>query len=152
MADGLRVNWPFVEARFVGPVLEGAFLPGAADCMRIRPDGVANCPGDRVHQRRAPGRAYPRLTVASWTLVETATHGFCAASLIHFPHSLGYGASYATADKELEWLNRAQCIVVGRVDMRMLRVEYDAYAIEVGASKQPIAREPVRNTWDRTLS
>ena len=40
MADGLRVNWRFVEARFVGPVLEGAFLPGAADCMRIRPDGV----------------------------------------------------------------------------------------------------------------
>ena len=40
MADGLRINWRFVEARFVGPVLEGAFLPGAADCMRIRPDGV----------------------------------------------------------------------------------------------------------------
>ena len=40
VADGLRINWRFEEARFVGPVLEGAFLPGAADWMRIRPDGV----------------------------------------------------------------------------------------------------------------
>ena len=40
LADGLRINWRFEEARFVGPVLEGAFLPGAADWMRIRPDGV----------------------------------------------------------------------------------------------------------------
>ena len=28
--------------------------------------------------------------------------------------------------------------------MRMFRVEYDAYAIEVGASKQPIARRTRR--------
>src|SRR5262249_16070842 len=41
LADGLRVNWHFKDARFVGPRLEGVFLPGAADWMRVRPDGVA---------------------------------------------------------------------------------------------------------------
>jgi hypothetical protein len=48
--------------------------------------------------------------------------------------------TYATADKALQWLNRAQCVVVGRVDMKALR-EYDAYLIEVGARKQVNARK-----------
>ena len=32
-----------------------------------------------------------------------------------------------TADKELAWLNRAQFIGLGRVDMKALRVAYDVY-------------------------
>ena len=43
--------------------------------------------------------------------------------------------TYATADKELAWLNRAQCLIVGRVDMKALTVESDAYLIEVGGPK-----------------
>jgi hemoglobin len=41
--------------------------------------------------------------------------------------------TYATADAELEWLNRAQCIGVGRVDMSALRVEFDVYLVRVGS-------------------
>jgi truncated hemoglobin YjbI len=40
--------------------------------------------------------------------------------------------TYATADPRLEWLNRAQCIGVGRVDMRAFRVEFDTYLVRVG--------------------
>ena len=40
--------------------------------------------------------------------------------------------TYATADARLEWLNRAQCIGVGRVDMTALRVEFDVYVVRVG--------------------
>jgi hypothetical protein len=150
MADGLRVNWPFVEARFVGPVLEGAFLPGAADCMRIRPDGVGIVQVIGCIETRTGAR----VSTSYGGVVDLGRDGYARVlrgESDPFPSFVG-APTYATADKELEWLNRAQCIVVGRVDMRMLRVEYDAYAIEVGASKQPIAREPVRNTWDRTLS
>ena len=71
---------------------------------------------------------------------ETATPARCAASSIRGPPFVG-APTFATADKELEWLNRAQCLVVGRVDMKALRVEYDAYAIEVGA-KSNLARAP----------
>ncbi len=39
---------------------------------------------------------------------------------------------YATADPRFEWLNRAQCIGVGRVDMSALRVEFDVYVVRVG--------------------
>jgi len=43
--------------------------------------------------------------------------------------------TYVTADKQLEWLNRAQCIGVGRVDMTAMRLEYDAYLVQVGGRK-----------------
>jgi hypothetical protein len=139
MADGLRINWRFEEARFVGPVLEGAFLPGAADWMRIRPDGVGmvqvvgcieTCTGARVY-------------TSYGGVVDLGRDGYARAlrgESDPFPPFVG-APTYATADKALEWLNRAQCLVVGRVDMKALRVEYDAYAIEVGATKRPIGRQ-----------
>jgi Protein of unknown function (DUF3237) len=47
--------------------------------------------------------------------------------------------TYQTADMQLAWLNRCQCVCVGRVDMKALRVEYDVYAIEVGGRKDASA-------------
>ena len=44
--------------------------------------------------------------------------------------------TYATADKELAWLNRAQCIGLGRVDTKAMRIESDVYAVEVGGRKR----------------
>src|SRR5262249_24892194 len=39
--DGLRINWHVISGSFVGPGLDATILPGAADWMRIRRDGVA---------------------------------------------------------------------------------------------------------------
>ena len=39
--DGLRINWHVTKGSFVGPGLDAIVLPGAADWMRIRRDGVA---------------------------------------------------------------------------------------------------------------
>ena len=39
---------------------------------------------------------------------------------------------YATADARFEWLNRAQCIGVGRMDMTALRLEFDVYVVAWG--------------------
>jgi len=43
--------------------------------------------------------------------------------------------TYATADARLEWLNRAQCIGVGRVDMTAFQVEFDVYVVRVGTRR-----------------
>jgi hypothetical protein len=43
--------------------------------------------------------------------------------------------TYTTADQELAWLNRAQCIGVGRIDMKALRAEYDVYLVAVGGCR-----------------
>jgi hypothetical protein len=140
LADGLRINWHFVEARFVGPVLDGAFLPGAADWMRIRPDGVGLVQVLGCIQTRSGARVY----TSYGGVVDLGRDGYARALRGESDPSPPFvGApTYATADKELEWLNRAQCLVVGRVDMLALRVEYDAYLIEVGATKRSIARQP----------
>src|SRR5207342_3010950 len=45
--------------------------------------------------------------------------------------------TYATAEPQLEWLNRAQCVGVGRVDMAALRVEFDVYVMKVDGRTQP---------------
>lgn len=39
---------------------------------------------------------------------------------------------YATSAPALQWLNRAQCMGVGRVDMAAFRVEFDVYVVDVG--------------------
>jgi Protein of unknown function (DUF3237) len=139
LSDGIRINWHFVEARFVGPVLEGTFLPGAADWVRIRPDCVG-----LVHVLGCiETRTGARVNTSYGGVVELGLDGYERALRGESDPSPSFvGApTFATADKELGWLNRAQCLVVGRVDMKTLRVEYDAYAIEVGLQKQPVSRQ-----------
>jgi Protein of unknown function (DUF3237) len=145
MSDGLRINWRFEEARFVGPVLEGAFLPGAADWMRIRPDGVGIVQVLGCIETRTGARVY----TSYGGIVDLGRDGYVRAlrgESDPLPSFVG-APTFATADKGLEWLNRAQCLVVGRVDMNAQRVEYDAYAIEVGAIKQPITPDIGRDRF-----
>jgi hypothetical protein len=58
VSDGFRIIWHFEEARFTGPLLEGRFLPGAADWMRIRPDGVAIVQVQGCIETRSGARIY----------------------------------------------------------------------------------------------
>jgi len=131
--DGLRIDWRFAEARFVGPVLEGAFLPGAADWMRIRTDGVGIVKVLGCIETRTGARIY----TSYGGIVDLGADGYARAlrgDSDPLPAFVG-APTFATADRELKWLNRAQCLAVGRVDMKALRVEYDAYLIEVGGRK-----------------
>jgi Protein of unknown function (DUF3237) len=131
--DGLRIIWRFVEARFAGPVLEGAFLPGAADFMRIRADGVAIVQVEGCIETRKGARIY----TSYGGNLELGRDGYDRALRGEFDSWPPFvcAPTYATDDKELEWLNRAQCLIVGRVDMKALRVESDAYFIDVGGRK-----------------
>lgn len=128
--DGFRIIWRFDEAPFVGPVFEGRFLPGAADWMRIRPDGVAIVQVQGCIETRSGARVYT--TYGGY--LELGRDGYARALRCEFDPWPPFvcAPTYATADKELGWLNRAQCLIVGRVDMKALTVESDAYFIEVG--------------------
>ena len=131
--EGLRIIWRFTEARFSGPILEGAYLPGAADWMHIRPDGVA------VVQVRGcietPGGA--RIYTSYDGYLELGREGYARAQRGDFDPWPPFvcAATYATADKDMEWLNRAQCLILGRVNMKALQVESDVYLVEVGERK-----------------
>ena len=133
VSDGLRIIWHFEEAPFVGPVLEGRFLPGAADWMRIRSDGVAVVQVQGCMEMRSGARVY----CSYGGYLELGHDGYARALRGEFDPWPPFvcAPTYATADKQLEWLNRAQCLIVGRVDMKALTVESDAYLIEVGGRK-----------------
>jgi hypothetical protein len=133
VADGFRINWHFEEARFAGPVLEGRFLPGGGDWMRIRPDGVAIVDVQGCVETPSGARVY----TAYGGNLELGRDGYARALRGEFDPWPPFVCTptYATADKALDWLNRAQCLIVGRVDMKALIVESDAYLIEVGGRK-----------------
>ena len=143
--DGLRIDWRFAEARFVGPVLDGAFLPGAADWMRIRTDGVGVVKVMGCIETRTGARIY----TSYGGVVDLGADGYARALRGESDPLPAFVVTptYTTADKELAWLNRTQCIGVGRVDMKALRLEYDVYAVGVGGRKHPLPHQ--RNIGER---
>ena len=133
LPDGLRINWYLKEGSFVGPGHEGVVLLGAADCMRIRKDGVGIVDVNEILQTRTGARLY----CSYGGTFDLGADGYARALRDEFdplPPFVGT-PTYTTADKELEWLNRAQCIGVGRVYMKPARLEYDVYVVPVGGRK-----------------
>jgi Protein of unknown function (DUF3237) len=130
LPDGLRINWHGVEGHFTGPEHTGIVLPGAADYMRIRADGVGLVNVTELLQTRRGARLY-----CSYSGVfDLGADGYARALRGEFDPTPPFivAPTYVTADKELAWLNRAQCIGLGRVDMKALRLEYDVYVIQLG--------------------
>jgi Protein of unknown function (DUF3237) len=131
LPDGLRINFEVTEGRFVGPHFEGIVLPGGVNWMRIREDGVAMVNVTECLQTRTG----TRIDSLYGGILDLGPAGYARALRGEFdplpPFVLA--PTYATADKELAWLNGAQCIGVGRVDMKTLRAEYDVYVVSVGS-------------------
>ncbi len=128
--DGLRMGWYVTAGTFVGPGFAAVVRPGAADWMRIRQDGVGVVNVTACLETRLGVRIY----AAYGGFLDLGSDGYARALRNEFDPlpPLVVTPTYATADKRLEWLNRAQCIGVGRVDMKALRVEFDAYVVRVG--------------------
>jgi hypothetical protein len=130
MSDGLRVNWHVTEGTFVGPSLDAVVLPGAADWMHIRQDGIAIVNVQACFETREHVRVYG----SYGGVFDLGPDGYTRALRDEYDRlpPVVVTPRYETADPRLEWLNRAQCIGVGRVDMTALRVEFDVYVLRVG--------------------
>ncbi len=147
LPDGLRINWYLVEGSFAGPSHEGTVLPGAADSMRIRKDGIGIVDVTELLQTRRGARLY----CSYGGIFDLGVDGYARALRGEFDPLPAFVVTptYTTADKELAWLNRTQCIGVGRVDMKALRLEYDVYAVGVGGRKHAPRVSATRRTTDR---
>jgi hypothetical protein len=130
MPDGLRINWVVTEGSFAGPGLEAVVLPGAIDWARIRKDGVGIVNVQACLETRAGERIY----VSYGGRFDLGPDGYARALRDDFDPLLPAIVTpvFATAEARFAWLNRIQCIGVGRVDMTALRVEFDVYAVHVG--------------------
>ena len=134
MSDGLRVNWHITEGTFVGPGHDAVVLPGAADWMHIRPDGIAIVNVRACFETRERVRVYG----AYGGVADFGPDGYARALRDEYDRQIlaVVTPTYETADPRLEWLNRVQCIGVGRVDMTTLRAEFDIYEVRVGERAQ----------------
>lgn len=133
--EGLRINWHVVEGRFSGPGLEAIICPGATDWMRIRQDGVGIVEVRGCYQTPSGARIF-----ASYGgTFDLGPDGYARALRNEFDPlpPLVVTPTYATADPELAWLNRAQCIGVGRVNVLTQEVSIDVYRIDVGGRLVP---------------
>ena len=129
MPDSFRINWHVIEGTFVGPGMEATILPGATDWSRIRKDGIGTVNVQATLETRTGERIYARYG----GLFDLGPNGYARAlqdDFDPFPPVV-VTPVYVTAAKQLEWLNRVQCIGVGRMDMSTLRLEFDVYAIRV---------------------
>jgi truncated hemoglobin YjbI len=142
MPDGLRINWHVKEGTFVGPGLDAVVLPGAADLMLIRQDGVAIVRVQACFETRDHVRVYGSYS----GIFDLGPDGYTRALRDEYDRlpPVVVTPTYETADPRLEWLNRAQCIGVGRVDMTAFRVEFDVYVVRVGERTLPVSNEDNR--------
>lgn len=128
--DGLRITWHVVEGTYRGPGIKGIVLPGGGDWMRIRKDGIG------IVDVRAC------LKTESGAMIYTSYGGICDFGPNGYERALRdefdplppcvVTPTYATSDDRLEWINRAQCLGVGRIDMNKLEVQFDEYLVAVG--------------------
>jgi hypothetical protein len=132
--DGIRINWHVIDGRFVGRGLAGRMLPGAADWMRIRPDGIAIVDVQACFETTHGARVF----VSYGGLVDLGPDGYARALRDEYgePPPVVVTPTYATADEALSWLNRVQGIGVGRVDVRAQRVELDLYVVRIGPRRR----------------
>ena len=128
--DGLRINWHVIDGTFIGPGFDAIVLPGAADWMRIRRDGVALVDVQACFKTR-DGEL---VNGAYGGIFDLGPDGFDRAVRDEFDvlPPVVVTPTYATSAPALQWLNRAQCMGVGRVDMAAFRVEFDVYVVDVG--------------------
>ncbi|MEB3261294.1 MAG: DUF3237 domain-containing protein [Cyanobacteriota bacterium] len=128
--DGLRINWHVINGTFEGPGLQATICPGTTDWMRIREDGIAIVDVNASFLNKDGAMIYGTYG----GIFDLGPDGYQRA-LEDRSHPLPpvvVTPTYATASKELEWLNRCQCVGVGRVDMKARSVCFDVYRLEVG--------------------
>lgn len=150
--DGLRINWHVIDGTFVGPGLDAIVLPGAADWMRIRHDGVAIVDVQACFKTRDGALVNGKYG----GIFDLGPDGFARAVRDEFDAlpPVVVTPTYATSAPALQWLNRAQCVGVGRVDMGALRVEFDVYVVDVGghAGSDALRAGSLPGAADRSIS
>lgn len=131
--DGLRIDWHVTEGNFVGPGLDAVVLPGATDWLRIRKDGIGIVNVLACFQTGTGTRIFG----SYGGILDLGQDGYARALRNEFDPfpPVVVTPTYLTADPQLEWLNRAQCIGVGRIDMSARLVGFDAYLVQVGERK-----------------
>jgi hypothetical protein len=126
--EGLHIAFPLGEGGTVrGLRLNGDISHAGGDWLLVRPDGVG-ITDIRVLIRTDDGAA---VMGHYGGVVDFGPDGYAELAAGRGPERAPVQLTprYVTAAPQLRWLNRAQCVALGRVTLATLLVEYDLYAM-----------------------
>lgn len=127
--DGVRINFALTEGTVEGPRLRGRIRPGGTDYLAIRSDGV--------------GLLDLHMTIETHdgAVIYAPDHGVLDHGEDGYQHALSgsllpngtpfhVAPRFQTAHPTYLWLNRLQCIGVGKVFPQDGKARCDVYAIQ----------------------
>ncbi|MGA7120138.1 MAG: DUF3237 domain-containing protein [Polyangiaceae bacterium] len=125
--EGLRVDFFALEGTVAGPKLNGRVMPRSSDHMFVRPDGIGVI---RVRAIIATDDG-AMLEVEETGSVDFGTDGYRRALAHDLPlrSELVIAPRVLTGHPKYLWLNRAQCLGVGRTRLDELSFHYDLFAV-----------------------
>lgn len=130
--DGMRITYYIESGEIHGPKLNGKVRGG--DWMLLRQDGVGVAES-RITYETDDGAL---LLSRYYGILDLGPDGYQRALRNEFDPNppLVLAPQFSTSHPHWLWLNRLQCLAVGRADMADLVVRLDIYAIRAG---QPLA-------------
>jgi hypothetical protein len=127
--EGVRFDFFALDGTVVGPKMNGRVLPRASDHLFVRPDGVAV-----IRVRAVLETNDGALLEVEYTgSLDFGPDGYRKALADDLPVRATYVVAprYLTAHPRYRWLNRVQCLGVGRIRLDESIVEYDSFAVGV---------------------
>jgi hypothetical protein len=128
--DGLRITWYVASGEIRGPRLNATVRGEGGDWMLVRQDGVGLA-DVRITYETAEGALLLSCYGGVFDLGEEGYSRALRQDYDAWP-PLVLAPRFITSHPNWLWLNRLQCIAVGRVTMRTLQVRFDLYAVRVG--------------------
>jgi hypothetical protein len=111
-----------------GPKMRGRLRPVGGDWLSLRPDGIGT-----LDVRATMELADGALIYTTYTgVADLGPDGYQRFLEGNPPAQvpLQITPRYYTGHSDYVWLNRLQCIGVGKADLQQLKVSYDIYAIQ----------------------
>lgn len=126
--EGIRIDYYALGGTVAGPQLNGRVLARSADHLFVRPDGVA------VMRVRAVVETNDGalLEVEYTGNIELGEDGYKKALQQQFTPTppLVVCPRILTAHPKYKWLNRLQCLAIGRVRLAAAMLEYDVFTVK----------------------
>jgi hypothetical protein len=127
---GVRIDFFAREGRAVGPSFQGKVIPGSSDHMIVRPDGIGVI---RVRAAIAADDG-AMLEVEEIGSIDFGPDGYQRAVANDLPSEspLVVCPRIVTGHPKYKWLNRVQCLGIGRTRLDEDTVAYDVFAVTAG--------------------
>lgn len=126
--EGLRVNFYLAGGEISGPRLRGRILPVGADWLLVRPDGVGILDLRTTFEAENGALIHAPFS-AVIDLGEDGYQALLRGELAPDGTPFRSVPRYLTADPDLAWLNRLQCVGIGQVFPSQAEARCDVYAV-----------------------